>query len=65
MIKYNSENVLPKEIDEAIRTAKQRIERDKYEYDKIYLHVDHIRSFLINWFASNEIIPITRGINEY
>lgn len=54
VIKYESDTVLPPEIDEMIEQMKKRIQDNRLEPDKIEIYISNFRGSLIRWFAKNQ-----------
>ena len=52
-LEYKSPTLLPKEIEESIQSMTRYIELDKYEMDKIHIHIQKIRGDLIRWISKN------------
>lgn len=52
-IEYESSTLLPKEIEESITYMQKYIEIDKYEMDKIHIHIQRMRSDIIKWISQN------------
>lgn len=54
VIKYESETLLPKELEDAINKMRKNIYESKHEEDKIYLSIERLRHQIINWLHTNK-----------
>lgn len=50
---YNSENVLPPEIEIAFKKAHGSIQDNRFEPDKIYLDLENLRSTILFWMSEH------------
>jgi hypothetical protein len=55
-ISYESETVLPEEVSKAFQKAEERICENKYEIDKIILHLAWLKSECMQWFNSHKAL---------
>lgn len=53
-LKYESELVLPDEIDLQLKSMERRILDDLYEPDKVLCNIGNFRGYLIRWFADKQ-----------
>ena len=53
-IRYESDTMVPAEIESMIKTMQHRILRDNLEPDKIICNIESFRGSIIRWFASNQ-----------
>lgn len=51
ILEYESDTLLVKKLEESIRTMEKNIIEDKYERDKIVLHISRMKGELIRWLA--------------
>jgi hypothetical protein len=55
-IDYESKMVLPQELLSYFRKAEEAIREDKYERDKIFLHLSTLKYDCMKWFSDHETI---------
>ena len=53
ILEYESEKVLPDSIIEIIEKCESRMMRDRYERDKLFLHLSNMRHEIILYFANH------------
>lgn len=55
LLEYESETVMPEPIIESIEKCEKYARKDRYEIDKILLHLHRMRHEIILYFANNSI----------
>ncbi len=53
VLQYSSINMLPEEIKEKLDTTFKNIEKNRYELDKVHIHLCSLRHFLTMWFSKH------------
>ena len=56
-IEYEAVGLLPNEIDNQFAKLENRLGEVKYEPDKMFLAVEHLKGYLITWFAEHQVLP--------
>jgi hypothetical protein len=53
-IQYGSNTLFPDELEKEYEAMLRNISRDKYEEDKIILHLARFKASIVNWIDDNK-----------
>lgn len=66
-IKYESDGLLPEEIDSALRHMEKKIYENKYDLENIHVEIGRFKGVLATWLAEKSVISYLgkQAVTEY